>query len=231
MSMTLPPFLFPPLIPPSVRLAGSELRVPVRRIFCVGRNYRDHSAEIGAASDEPPVFFTKPADALVGPDAEIPYPSNTMDFQPEVELVVSIVKGGSEIAASDVGNHVLAYGVGNDLTRRDRQNEARRSGLPWDVAKAFDRSAQVGLLFREFNGLNDARIWLTVDGKVRQNSTLGQMIWPVGQIISILSRSFELIPGDLIFTGTPGGVGPVRPGQTIVAGIDGLNSITLRVAD
>lgn len=214
----------PPAIP-TVAVAGDDARFPVRRIFCVGRNYADHVKEMGNdPKSEPPVFFTKPADAVAPDGASIPFPQNTSNLHFEVELVLALGKGGTEIAASDALSCVWGYGVGVDLTRRDRQAEAKAGGAPWDVAKAFDHSAPLGPLTpaARFGGLGSSRIWLAVNGAVKQDASLDQMIWSVPEIIAHLSRSFELQPGDLIFTGTPAGVGKIEAGDVITCGIDGL---------
>jgi fumarylpyruvate hydrolase len=214
----------PPAIP-TVAVAGDDARFPVRRIFCVGRNYADHVKEMGAdPKSDPPVFFTKPADAVAPDGAMIPYPQNTSNLHFEVELVVAMGAGGADISEADALACVWGYGVGVDLTRRDRQAEAKAGGAPWDVAKAFDNSAPLGPLTpaARFGGLPSARIWLAVNGAVKQDATLDQMIWSVPEIIAHLSRSFELQPGDLIFTGTPAGVGKIEAGDMVTCGIDGL---------
>lgn len=178
-----------------------------------------------------PVFFTKPADAVVEDGAAIRYPLHTSDFHHEVELVVAIARGGVEISEADALTHVYGYAVGVDLTRRDRQAEAKDKGAPWDVAKGFDESAPVGAITRaEQSGhLARGRIALSVNGASKQNGELGDMIWNVPQIIAHVSRSWALMPGDLIFTGTPHGVGPLKPGDAVLAEIDGLTPLRFQI--
>ncbi|HEY0052791.1 MAG TPA: fumarylacetoacetate hydrolase family protein [Caulobacteraceae bacterium] len=225
-------YLFEPQPQPACAIVGDHRLFPVRRIFCVGRNYAAHAREMGADPDrEPPFFFSKPADALVPGEATIPYPSNTADLHHEVELVVALHSGGVDIAPDDALGHAFGYAVGNDLTRRDRQGEMKKGGKPWEIGKAFDRSAQVGALTAAADcaGVLDAAIRLDLDGERRQSGRTSDLIWSVAETIAILSRSFELKAGDLIFTGTPEGVGPIARGQTVVAGIDGLAPIRLEV--
>jgi fumarylpyruvate hydrolase len=223
-------FVIPPPVTPSLPVEGSNDRFPVRRIFCVGRNYADHAREMGHDPDrEPPFFFTKPADALVQSGATIPYPPMTADLHHEAELVVAIGKGGAGIAEAGAMAHVWGHAAGNDLTRRDLQAEAKSLRRPWDMAKGFDRSAVVGAL-RPFSGAAlTGRISCLVDGAVRQEAELAEMIWPVPAIIAFLSRLVELQPGDLIFTGTPAGVGPILRGQTCRVEIDGLTAAEVTV--
>jgi fumarylpyruvate hydrolase len=225
-------YTFDPPVQPSVATIGSTARFPVRRIFCVGRNYADHVREMGAdPKSEPPIFFTKPADAVVDSGATIAYSQNTANLHHEVELVVAITKGGVSIEESAALGHVWGYGVGVDLTRRDRQNEAKKNGQPWDVAKAFDNSAPCGALtpLSVFGQACDARIRLSVNDVWKQDATLSEMIWNVSEIIAALSRSWMLQPGDLIFTGTPAGVGPLVTGDRVRAEIEGLSSLTFSV--
>jgi fumarylpyruvate hydrolase len=214
--------------PPTVEIAGKSARFPVHRIYCVGRNYAAHVREMGSnPAREPPCFFMKPADAVVANGSSIPYASRTSDMHHEIELVVAIGKGGHDIAAAAALEHVFGYAVGNDLTRRDLQAAAKHAGLPWDVAKGFDRSAPLTAIrsAAESGHLVAGRIWLEVNGKIRQDSNLSEMIWSVPEIIAELSTLYELQPGDLIFTGTPAGVGPVHQGDRIVGGIDGLETL------
>jgi fumarylpyruvate hydrolase len=185
-------FIFAPPQQPSVAIVGSDVRFPVRRIFCVGRNYADHVREMGNdPKSEPPLFFSKPADAVVESGGAILYPSNTSNFHHEVELVIAIGAGGSNIAKSDAVNHVWGYGVGVDLTRRDRQAEAKKAGTPWDTAKGFDRSAPIGALTpaAASGDVTNARIWIKVNGETRQDASTHEMIWSVPEIISALSQS------------------------------------------
>lgn len=217
----------------SVALVGSDVRFPVRRIFCVGRNYADHVREMGNdPKSEPPIFFTKPADALVESGAVIPYPTLTSNFHHEVELVVALAKGGEEIDSGAALEHVWGYAVGVDLTRRDLQSAAKQSGQPWDAAKGFDNSAPLGALtpVHTSGHLKSARIRLSVNGAAKQDANLNEMIWSVPEIIASLSRAWALRAGDLIFTGTPSGVGALRKGDAVRAEIDGLNPLTFSVA-
>jgi len=224
------PFVFDPPAPPSVAVAGSEARFPVRRIFCVGRNYAAHAREMGADDREPPFFFTKPADAVTASGGAIPYPPDTADLHHEIELVAAIGVGGANISAGQALTHVWGYAVGIDLTRRDLQAEAKAKARPWDLAKGFDRSAPISPIVPAAGRHPSAgRIWLAVDGTVRQDADLGDMTWSTAEIIAALSRSVALAPGDLIFTGTPEGVGPVGAGQTLTGGVEGVGEIEVRI--
>ncbi|WP_062235140.1 fumarylacetoacetate hydrolase family protein [Aureimonas sp. N4] len=219
---------------PSVAVAGSEARFPVRRIFCVGRNYAAHAREMGRDPDrEPPFFFTKPADAVVGDGETVAYPPETANFHYEAELVVAIGEGGRDIDEARALDHVWGYAVGNDLTRRDLQLQAREQGRPWDWGKAFDRSAVVGPLrpVSEVGHPATGRIHLSVNGETKQDADLSELIWSVPEIIAILSRSMELKPGDLVMTGTPAGVGPLKPGDRCEIEIEGLGAITTRIGE
>ena len=213
---------------PTVEIAGSADRFPVRRIFCVGRNYADHAREMGGAPDrEPPFFFTKPADAIVGATADIAMPPRTGDLHHEIELVVALGGGGRNIAGKDATRLIYGYAVGNDLTRRDLQVAAKMAGRPWDMAKGFDDSAIVSAI-RPATTIGhpvSARIWLSVSGALRQEGDIADMIWPVADIIAELSTYVELRAGDLIYTGTPGGVGRIEPGDLVEGGVDGIGTI------
>ncbi len=212
----------------SVEVAGGSERFPVHRIYCVGRNYAAHAREMGMDPErEPPFFFSKPADAIVPNGAPVPYPPRTGNLHHEIELVVAIGVGGRDILLADALAHVFGYAVGNDLTRRDLQFAAREKGQPWDVSKGFDRSAPVTAIRRaaEVGHLERGRIWIEVNGERRQQADLSEMIWSVPEIVAELSTLFELVPGDLIFTGTPAGVGPVQRGDSLVGGIDGLETL------
>lgn len=228
-----PPAAFAVPAPPRVtaKIHGETELFPVHRIYCVARNYQALAKQLGSDERDPPFFFTKPVDALIPGQADIPYPSNTDDFQHEVELVVAIGRDGSDIPVDRAHLHIFGFAVGNDLTRRDRQMELAKNGKPWDLAKAFDRSAQMGEI-RKLDPAEvvDVPIWLTIDGQPRQEGRTSEMIWGIPEIISILSQSFELKAGDLIFTGTPVGVGKIEPGQVVVGGIEGLGEIRLQVA-
>jgi fumarylpyruvate hydrolase len=226
-------YAFPPPARVSVGIVGREDRFPVRRIFCVGRNYAAHVREMGGdPKNESPIFFTKPADALVASGVQVPYPPGTDNLHHEVELVVALRRGGSDIAVADALNHVYGYAVGNDLTRRDLQSKAAQKGLPWDMSKGFDASAQISRIHPvdQVGHLAQGAIWLKVNGEFRQQSTLQQMIWSVAEILSALSALVELRPGDLVFTGTPDGVGPLVVGDDVSAGIAGLDGLEFRIA-
>jgi fumarylpyruvate hydrolase len=222
-------YAFDPPSRPSVAIEGEAARFPVHRIYCVGRNYAAHAREMGDTSREPPFFFAKPSDALVPSGSTIPYPSDTSDLHHEIELVVAIGGGGSDIPAAEALHHVFGYAVGIDLTRRDRQGEMKAKGRPWEIGKYFDRSAPITPIVRG-SAPPKGGIWLKVDGEMRQTGELSDMIWPVAETIAILSRSWELQPGDLIYTGTPEGVGPVKPGQRLTGGVDGVGEIDITIA-
>jgi len=216
----------------SVAVAGTEARFPVRRIYCIGRNYAEHAREMGHDPDrEAPFFFSKPADAIVESGAEIPWPPRTSNLHHEIELVVAIAKGGENIGVEHALEHVFGYAVGIDLTRRDLQKEAKERGRPWDTAKGFDHSAPISPL----HGADDighpqaGRIWLDVNGKNRQQGDLNELIWTVPESLAELSTLFRLEPGDLIYTGTPAGVGPVVAGDRLTGGIDGIDEIAISI--
>ena len=225
-------YAIPPPPTPSIEIAGSGQRFPVRRILCVGRNYAAHAREMGGDPDRtPPFFFSKPADAVVADGETIPYPPLTRDLHHEVELVVAIAHGGSAIDARDALDRVFGYAVGIDLTRRDLQAAAKAAGQPWDWGKAFDRSAPVGALRRvsEIGHPGSGRIELSVNGTRRQEGDLADMIWPVADIIAAASRSVALAPGDLLFTGTPSGVGAVVAGDTLVGTVANVGRVAVTV--
>lgn len=225
-------FEFEPAPQASVAIADSDKRIPVRRIFCVGRNYAAHAREMGRDPDrEPPFFFTKPADAVVETGETIPYPALTENFHYEAELIVVIGKGGSKIAEADSLDHIWGYAIGNDLTRRDLQLEAREKGRPWDWGKAFDKSAIIGPVHpvSAVGHPSSGSIKLTVNGETKQDGDLNELIWSVPEIISILSHSMEIAPGDLIMTGTPAGVGALVEGDTCVVAIEGLGEIETKI--
>lgn len=209
---------------------------PVRRIYCVGRNYAAHAREMGAdPSREAPFFFCKPADAVVpampGTVTELPYPAMSAEFHHEVELVAAIGLGGADIPVADALAHVWGYGVGLDLTRRDLQAALKAKGHPWEAAKAFDHSAPISPLapVSRCGHLAQGAIWASVNGTARQRGDLADMIWSVAEIVSRLSALFRLMPGDLIFTGTPEGVGPLVRGDVVEAGVEGVGQMRLRV--
>lgn len=225
-------YALPPPPQASVAIHGSDVRFAVRRIFCVGRNYADHIREMGNDPGKSrPVFFTKPADALVPDGATIPYPQGTEDFHHEAELVAAIGLGGRDIAADAALAHVWGYGAGNDLTRRDLQARAKESRSPWDMAKGFDHSAVCGALLPASGAGHPSRgrILLSVNGAVRQDADISQMIWSVPQLIAELSALVTLAPGDLIFTGTPAGVGPLVRGDVCRVDVDGVGSVTTTI--
>lgn len=225
-------FVLPPPHRPSVAVRGSAARFAVRRIFCVGRNYAEHAREMGHDPQrEPPFFFTKPADALVASGTTIDYPPMTRDLHHEAELVVAIGSAGRDIPVETALTHVWGYCAGNDLTRRDMQAEAKAARRPWDMAKGFDNSAVIGALSPATDGQPpQGRICCRVDGVLRQDADLSDMIWPVADIIAHLSRLVELRPGDLIYTGTPAGVGAISRGQCCTVEIDGLDAATVTLA-
>jgi fumarylpyruvate hydrolase len=217
---------------PAVPVSGGGL-FPVRRIFCVGRNYAEHAREMGGNPErEPPFFFTKPADAVLTGGADMPYPSQTTNLHYEMELVVAIGDGGSNIAASDALAHVFGYAAGIDMTRRDLQNEAKTQRRPWDMAKGFDNSAPIGSIVpaAALPDPTKGRIELKVNGAVRQSSDLSQMIWSVAETVAYLSGLVTLAPGDLIFTGTPEGVGAVERGDLLEGLVAGVGAVTVRIA-
>jgi fumarylpyruvate hydrolase len=209
---------------------GTGLVVPVRRIYCVGRNYAAHAREMGSDPDrEPPFFFMKPADAIVPSGSTIPFPPATANLQHEIELVVVIGRGGSAIVPAAALDHVYGYAVGLDMTRRDLQNEAKRTGRPWDMGKGFDQSAPCSAVRPASRIGHPAKgaIWVKVNGQMRQSGDLAQQIWSVPETIACLSGLVTLAPGDLVFTGTPDGVGPVQPGDRLEGGIDGIGDLVV----
>ncbi|MDQ7989249.1 MAG: fumarylacetoacetate hydrolase family protein [Candidatus Dactylopiibacterium sp.] len=224
-------FVFPPPPVVSLPVQGSASRYPVRRLYCVGRNYLEHIRELGNDEKEPPIFFTKPRDAIEQDGATIPYASATRNYHFELELAVALGSGGRDIAEDEALGHVYGYAIALDMTRRDLQKQLTAKSGPWDVAKAFDHSAPCGAIHpvEAVGHPARGRIQLTVNDQVQQDSDLAAMIWNVPQIISRLSTFFELHAGDLILTGTPAGVGPVQPGDVLVGRIDGLGSLTTRI--
>ena len=219
----------------SVPVVGKTERFPVRRIYCVGRNYVEHAKEMGFTGREPPFFFLKPADAIVvvnaGETATMPYPSLTKDLHHEIELVVAIGTGGKNIKAADAHQHIYGYAVGLDMTRRDLQGEMKKLGRPWCIGKAFDQSAPIGPITpaAAAGDVANAEIFIQVNGKDRQRSTVSKLIWNIGETIEHISAAWELQPGDLIYTGTPEGVAAVVAGDTMVGGVAGLVPITVKV--
>ncbi len=221
-----------PTVAPTVAAIAGGGAFPVRRIYCVGRNYLDHIKEMKEADErDPPFFFQKPRDAIVLDGTRIPYPPFTANFQFEVELVVALGKGGRDIAVEEANGLIWGYAVGIDFTRRDRQFDARDMRLPWEVGKSFDASAPCGpIAQKDAKHFEHCAISLSVNGTERQRGDIGQMIWDVPEVIAQLSKQVTLAPGDLIYTGTPSGVGPVVPGDVITAHIDGLPSLTITIA-
>lgn len=218
---------------PSIPVVGQTARFPVRRIFCIGRNYADHAREMGASVDKAnPMFFTKPADAIVTDGADVPYPSATSDLHHEVEMVVALGAGGSNLSVEEAGKLVWGYGVGLDLTRRDLQAQAKAKGAPWDVAKGFDHSAPISALVpaSEVTPTATTRITLEINGELRQQATLGDMVLDVPEILSALSTLFELKAGDIVYTGTPAGVSALMRGDTFRATLDGVATLEGRVS-
>jgi fumarylpyruvate hydrolase len=229
-------YVFTPLPLPSVPVVGRSERFPVRRIYCVGRNYEEHAKEMGFTGREPPFFFMKPADAVVpvnaGETGTMAYPSLTKSLHHEIELVVAIGTGGKNIKAADAHKHFFGYAVGLDMTRRDLQGEMKKQGRPWDIGKGFEQSAPIGPItpVTQAGDVSKAEIFLQVNGKDRQRSTVAKLIWNLGEIIEHLSAAWELQPGDLIFTGTPEGVAAVVAGDTLAGGVEGLGELRVRIA-
>ncbi len=221
----------PPAIP-SLPVRGSDELFPIHRIYCVGRNYAAHAREMGHDPDrDPPFYFTKPADAVVDNGVDVPYPPQTSNLHFEAELVVAIGKECENAALENALDHVFGYAVGNDLTRRDLQSESKQKGRPWDTGKAFDHSAPCAEIYtaEEAGDIENARIWLSVNGEIKQDSNTNKLIWSVPEVIVNLSSLFSLKPGDLIYTGTPEGVGAVIAGDVIKVGIDGLTELETKI--
>jgi fumarylpyruvate hydrolase len=229
-------YVFNPAPAASVPVVGRAERFPARRIYCVGRNYVEHAKEMGFTGREPPFFFLKPNDALVvvptGETGTMAYPPLTKDLHHEIELVVAIGKGGKNIKAADARNHIFGYAVGLDMTRRDLQGEMKKQGRPWCIGKAFDQSAPIGPIVEaaKAGDVENAEIWLQVNGKDRQRSTVSKLIWNIGETIEHLSAAWELQPGDLIYSGTPEGVAAVVAGDTLVGGVTGVGELRVKIA-
>lgn len=229
-------YVFNPEAVTSVAVAGRAERFPVRRVYCVGRNYEEHAKEMGFTGREPPFFFLKPADAVVpveaGATGSIAYPPLTKNLHHEIELVVAIGTGGNNIKAADAHKHIFGYAVGLDMTRRDLQNEMKKQGRPWCIGKAFDQSAPIGPItpVAAAGDVANAEIYVQVNGADRQRSNVAKLIWNIGETIEHLSAAWELQPGDLIYTGTPEGVAAVVAGDTLVGGVAGLGTLTVKVA-
>jgi fumarylpyruvate hydrolase len=217
---------------PTVPVEGTTPPFPIRRIYCVGRNYAAHAREMGHDPDrEPPFFFMKPADTVAPGGGDVRYPPRTADLHHEVELVAAIGAGGSDIARGDALSHVCGYAVGIDLTRRDLQALAKGLSRPWEVGKVFDQAAPMSRIRQaeDTGHPTEARIWLAVNGEVRQDGNLSQMIWSVPEVITHLSSLFTLAPGDLIFTGTPAGVGALERGDVVKAGVEGVGELRITI--
>lgn len=224
--------VIPVPVVPVLPVEGTGAVFPVRRIYCIGRNYADHAREMGNDPDrEPPFFFGKPHDTVVPRGGRIAYPPATANLHHEVELVVAMARGGSDIAAADALGHVFGYAVGIDLTRRDLQARAKDKGQPWETAKGFDQSAPVGPIVSatRVGHPDHGAIWLSVNGADRQQGDLSQMIWSVPEVIAHVSQFVALAPGDLIFTGTPAGVGPIIRGDRVRCGIEGVGELEIEL--
>ena len=229
-------YVFNPAPAASVPVVGRTERFPVHRIYCVGRNYVEHAKEMGFTGREPPFFFLKPADAAVpvnaGETGSVAYPTLTKDLQHEIELVLAIGTGGRNIKAADAHKHIWGYAVGLDMTRRDLQGEMKKQGRPWCIGKAFEQSAPIGPITpaAQAGDVANAEIYLQVNGQDRQRSNVSKLIWNIGEIIEHLSAAWDLQPGDLIYSGTPEGVAAVVAGDTLVGGITGLETLSVKIA-
>jgi fumarylpyruvate hydrolase len=218
----------------TVSIADSDERFPVRRIFCIGRNYASHAKEMGHNPDrDAPFYFTKAPDAIVASGSSVAYPPRCKELHHEIELVVAIGKAGSNIKPADANDHIFGYAVGIDLTRRDLQAEAKSSGRPWDAAKNFDQSAPISNIYlaSAVGHPTSGRIWLSVNDEVRQEGDLAEMIWSVAESVAEISTYGVIAVGDLVYTGTPAGVGPLRVGDRVKGGIEGLGDIAIDIQD
>lgn len=217
---------------PTVPIAGCDELFPVRRIYCIGRNYAKHVAEMGYdVKRSKPFYFAKPADAIVQSGSTVDYPKRTEDLHHEIEFVVAIGKRGSDIDVADALDYVFGYAVGIDLTRRDLQRAAKEKARPWETAKGFDQSAPISAIHRaaDIGHPAEGRIWLAVNSEIRQDAGLNELIWNVSESVAELSTFFELAPGDLLYTGTPAGVGPLVRGDEVTGGIDGIDEIRITI--
>ena len=217
---------------PDVAVQGTSSRFPVRRIYLVGRNYADHAREMGHDPNrEKPFFFQKPSDAVLPSGSNFPYPPQSSNVHHEIEMVVALASGGRDIDEANALQHVYGYAVGIDITRRDLQQQMKQQGRPWEAGKSFDHSAPISEIVpvASCGHPQNGRIWLTVNGELRQDGDLSQLIWSVPEIITTLSASFELACGDLIFTGTPAGVGPIEPGDRLSGGVQIVGEIEINV--
>lgn len=227
-----PSYVFPPHAVPHLPIRNSGAVFPVHRIYCVGRNYADHAIEMGHDPNrEAPFFFQKNPDTLVLSGGVFPYPDKTSDVHHEMEMVVALKSGGKDIPVEKALDHVFGYAVGLDMTRRDLQAEAKKAGRPWEVGKAFEFSAPCSEIVpaTEIGHPSKGAVWLKVNGVEKQKGDLNQLIWKVPEMISYLSGLFELKAGDLIYSGTPAGVGPVKKGDTMLGGVEGIGEITIKV--
>lgn len=223
-------YVFDPLAQPAVPVLGEDALFPVRRILCVGRNYAAHRREMGGGDDpDPPFFFAKPADAIAPPGLDIPYPSVTRNLHHEMELVVALGAGGAGVSPADAGSLIFGYAAGVDLTRRDLQNASRDKGQPWEAGKGFDLSAPISAIRRWTAARPQGRIRLSVNGAVKQDAVVADMIWDVPAIIAEASKLWRLAPGDLIFTGTPEGVGPLVKGDRVEGEVEGVGQLSFRI--
>ncbi len=216
----------------TVPIAGTDTDFPVRRIYCIGRNYEKHVAEMGYdVRRSKPFYFAKPADAIVLSGETVRYPPRTEDLHHEIELVVAIGKGGRDVAVEDALDYVYGYAVGIDLTRRDLQRAAKEKARPWETAKGFDQSAPISASHAasDVGHPSSGRIWLAVNGQIRQDADINELIWNVAESVAELSTLFELAPGDLLYTGTPAGVGPLVPGDEVSGGIEGIDELEVSI--
>ena len=227
----MPQYIIEPALQVSLPIRGSEARFPVRRIYCIGRNYADHAIEMGFDPDKEPPFFFQKNTQNIDLSGQFPYPPQTQDVHYEIELVVALHSGGADIAEGEAMQHVFGYGIGLDMTRRDLQGEAKKMGRPWEIGKAFERSAPMGTLVRanEIGHLDSGRIALSINGKIRQDGNLNQMIWKVPEMISYLSRFYDIAAGDLIMSGTPAGVGSVQRDDVLEGEIENLGKLIVTV--
>jgi fumarylpyruvate hydrolase len=223
-------YAFPPFPQATVPIAGTDVLFPVRRILCVGRNYAAHRREMGGDERDPPFFFAKPADAVVACGGRVAYPSATHELHHEIELVIAVGGEGADVSAPAASRLIYGYAVGVDLTRRDLQAQAKAKGQPWEAGKGFDGSAPISPIRRGAALLPEARIWLAVNGEVRQAGRIGDMIWNPAEILAEASVLWRLAPGDLIFTGTPEGVGPLARGDTVTSGVDGVGALEFTIS-
>ena len=222
-------YAFDPPAVVSVPVEGQSTRFPVRRILCVGRNYAAHAREMGGDERDPPFFFSKPADAIVQPGADVPYPTRTANLHHEIELVIALGAGGSDVAVANALNLVFGYAVGVDLTRRDLQDEAKAQKRPWEASKGFEASAPISPIRPWTGAPPQGRIAISVNGQVKQEGKVADMIWNVAEIVSEASRLWTLAPGDLIYTGTPEGVGPLVRGDRVEGQVDGVGALAFQV--